>query len=160
MVYRIATALVILVVCTQCANGDLNSTEQTGPIVVENQGQICFNESENSLEAWGVFKPKGCFSSGCTRPLQQKIDIRVDTTQFTIHFETRFTLIDPLAAKGFQKGSYECSADCGGAGEIHFDLGDVERGSYAIWLGSRKLGQISFPPEVITGQDICFGEQW
>ncbi len=130
------------------------------PLAIQNEGYICFREYDDALHVEGYFIPKGCFSSSCTRPIQQSVDIKVDTTRFTIRFNTLFVVIDPFAAQGLERGSYACTEDCAGAGIIKFVIGDVDRGTYAVWLGERNLGQISFPPDTITGRDICFGEQW
>jgi hypothetical protein len=130
------------------------------PLYIQNEGYLCFSEYADALLARGYFIPKGCFSSSCTRPIQQSIDIKVDTASFAIRFNTLFVVIDPFAAQRLQRGSYACTEDCGGAGIIKFEIGDVERGNYTVWLGERNLGRISFPPETITGRDSCFGEQW
>jgi hypothetical protein len=146
--------------CSTTSSTTFVSPLPNNVVIIQNEGYICFHEIENSLEARGYFIPKGCFSSSCTRPIRQTIDIMVDTAQFAIRFNTLFVLIDPYAAQGKPRGSYACTDDCGGAGSIQFDIGDLERGTYSVWLGERNLGQISFPPNIITGRDICFGKQW
>ncbi|GEM_PF-1947480 len=152
--------LVALAGCGSTSTTTFVSPLPSDAIVVENEGRICFHEFENSLEVQGYFVPRGCFSSSCTRPIQQTVHIQVDTAQFALRFNTRFVLIDPYAAQGKTRGSYRCTEDCDGAGSIQFEIGDLERGTYSVWLGERNLGQISFPPDTITGRDICFGEQW
>lgn len=146
--------------CASTPNNTFVSPLPSNAIVIQNEGYICFREFENSLEVQGYFIPKGCFSSSCTRPIQQTVDIKIDTAQFALRFDTLFVLIDPYAAQGKPRGSYACTEDCGGAGSIQFEIGDLERGTYSVWLGERNLGQISFPPSTITGRDVCFGEQW
>jgi len=131
---------IILVGCTQAPNGTFVSPVPSGAVVVQNEGYICFTEFDNSLEVRGYFTPRGCFSSSCRRPVQQTVDVQVDTTQFAIRFNTRFVVIDPYAAQGALRGSYVCTDDCGGAGDIQFNIGDVERGTYSVWLGERNLG--------------------
>ncbi len=151
---------VALTGCVPSPNTTFVSPLPGDAIVIQNEGYICFHEFENSLEVRGYFNPKGCFSSSCTRPIQQTVDIKVDTTRFAIQFNTLFVLIDPYAVQGKPRGSYVCTEDCGGAGSVQFDIGDLERGTYSVWLGERNLGQISFPPDTITRRDICFGELW
>ena len=158
---QVGLVLAVLGGCTKPPAGNkFVSPVPTGAVVVQNEGYVCFDEFEDSLEVSGYFIPKGCFSSSCTRPVQQFVDIQVDTTQFVIRLSTRFVLVNPYAVQGMPRGSYGCTADCGGAGSIRFEIGDVERGIYSVWLGERNLGQISFPPVVITGQDRCFGDRW
>lgn len=124
-------------------------------VVVKNEGRVCFEEFDNSLELRGHFSPKGCFSSSCTRPIEQSFVVRVDTEQYTIRLYANFVLVDPYGSE-----PHRCTADCGGAGGIDFDIGDVERGTYSIWLGEMRLGELTVPPESLTGHDICFGEPW
>ncbi len=131
------------------------SYKEGDPIVVENRGQICFEESD-SVEVSGHFKPQGCFSSSCTQPIEQFVYVKLDNVQNVIQFETRFVLIDPLA----HIENHVCTEDCDGAGRIEFEIGAVDQGVYTIRLGENNLGEINFPPIKITGQDICFGEPW
>lgn len=135
---------IILAGCSQPAGSSIGSLQPDSAIILENEGYICFEEYENSLEVRGFFIPKGCFSSTCTRPIQQDIGIQVDTTNMQFRFDTRFVLIDPYAASGKPGGSYECSADCDGAGRIQFEIGDVDRGTYTIWLGERNWAKSVF----------------
>lgn len=118
--------------------------------VIDNQGQICFKEIDKSTVVQGYFRPKGCFSSSCTRTLEQSLTTRVDPARFRIEFDARFALAST--------GDELCTDDCGGAGTALFDIGDVDSGVYSVWLGSDSLGVLDIPPDSIAGQDFCLGE--
>ncbi len=105
--------------------------------VIENEGTIYFENLTSSIELIARAHPEGCFSSSCTRPLEQSGSVRIDTERFALHFETQFVLQRDIGGA--------CTADCGGGGHIEFRIGDVERGVYTVWLGHKKLGQLEVP---------------
>jgi hypothetical protein len=122
--------------------------------ILENAGQICFREFDPSThELRGAFRPKGCFSSSCTLPLEQKAEVQLDDRQFAIRFTTRFVLKDTA----IRAPEAACTADCQGGGTANFKISSVKDGNYTIWLGDRKLGNLEVPPNL--SQDICFGEE-
>jgi hypothetical protein len=121
-----------------------------GAIVVENSGQICFRPCDECRTLQATFRPAGCFSSSCTRDVQQFGDVRVDQESFKIQFRTRFVAIDPLGP-----GVHACTADCYKP-STEFWIGHVRVGTYSIWLGEKEVGELPVPPVSLTGKPICF----
>jgi hypothetical protein len=111
-----------------------------GAVVQENQGSVCFQNYSNTIEVTASIHPEGCFSSSCIRPIQQVGTFTLDSSQRRLLFQSRFVLIDR-----FGDNIHGCTADCGGGGRIEFDIGDLDRGTYSVWLGNLKLGDIEVP---------------
>jgi hypothetical protein len=145
-VFCLLSFALILLFCSQVPS----QVYPPGAWTIDNQGQVCFKEIDNSTAVQGYFRPKGCFSSSCTRTLEQSLTTRVDPVRFRIELDARFVLVP--------YGNGLCTHDCNGAGTVQFDIGDVDSGVYSIWLGSDSLGVINIPPKSITGQDLCLGE--
>jgi len=149
---RLLTPLFLLSLCA-CSPTAPDSTDDfpDDAVIVRNDGQICFDEMANSNVVRGAFRPKGCFSSSCTRTLAQSVRIRVKPEEFRIEFSTFFVLAGPAEPVA-------CTRDCNGARTIQFDIADIDSGVYAIWLGDSNLGSLNVPPDSITSEAVCFGE--
>lgn len=146
LAYGSLTSLVLL--CSPI-NEEGNSLPKEA-ITVENAGQICLEMAH--LEVKGHFTPQGCFSSSCTQPLEQYIDVRVLLQEKKICFMTHFVLFDPNGPE-----PHLCTDDCNGAGSFYFDIGNVDSGTYSIWLGESNLGTVIIPFDSVQTQDTCFG---
>jgi hypothetical protein len=135
-----------------------SSDAQTEVLIIENEGEVCFTGCPQCQELRAHFRPEGCFSSSCTRILEQFGEVTVDQSAFAIRFHTRFILDRRLP------GQFGCTGDCGGGRSVEFDLGFLERGRYSVWLGDSKVGDLNVPPDTPTNRDvagiraICFGE--
>ncbi|CAG0936514.1 hypothetical protein TFLX_05393 [Thermoflexales bacterium] len=122
---------------------------------IENAGWICFREYDLfTHELGGVFRPKGCFSSTCTRRQEEKVDVELDGSNMALKFVTKFVVLD-IATHTPQE--QVCSADCN-SDEMAFKLADVMTGTYAAMLGDQKMGSLEVPPTFIQVGGICFGE--
>ncbi len=125
-----------------------------GAIVQENLGRICFQTASVSTQVQGQILPVGCYSSACTRPVQQVYALDLDETQRQLRFQSRFVLQNlaynqPLA----------CTRDCTGGGSMSFDLGDLQPGAYSVWLGDLNLGQFQVPPPAGAGGPGCLSSE-
>ena len=126
------------------------------PVVIENQGWVCFNEYDAGTSALrGTFRPKGCYSSSCTRPLEQKVDVALDGNRSEIRFRTHFTLLDTTVREPEPRS---CTADCDGGGRIPFEVSDVKAQSYSVWIGDRNFGTIQVTTSLSITNAICLGE--
>lgn len=133
---------------------DATPTLPDSTTIIENAGQICFRAFDNSTkELRGVFSPTGCFSSSCTLPLEQRVDVKLDDSQFAIRFTTRFVLKDTTVRVPEPR---TCTADCNGGGTIDFKISGVKGGNYSVWLGNRELGSLEIPPKFPSAEGICF----
>lgn len=130
--------LPLLAVCATSSNGPPSqSIADTRVILIENDGVVCFWELYNTLEVRGYFSPAGCYSSFGTSPLEQSLSVKLDPKQYRIEFDTRFVVLVNSARSW--------TGDCCGAGLVSFDLGNVPRGRYSVWLGERRLGSVQIP---------------
>jgi hypothetical protein len=123
--------------------------------IVENAGWICFREYNLSArELGGIFRPKGCFSSTCTRRQEEKIDTETNRSQMELRFSTRVVVLD-IATHTPQE--QVCSADCN-SDDIAFKFADVVTGTYTVVLGDQELGNLEVPPAFKEVEGICFGD--
>jgi len=149
------TMLVIVLLASGCA------APTPMPVIqkiwtVENAGLICFrNYNLSTRELGGIFRPKGCFSSSCTVPQAQKVDVQLVHSQGALKFVTRFILLDTMVRT---PGAPACTADCDGGGEVPFKFADVMTGTYTVILGNREMGSLGVPPTFTEAAGICFGE--
>jgi len=147
----LSLCLLLLVSCATSSNGlSGRFSSSVGEQVIEDEGIVCFRPFDNTVEVRGYYRPSGCFSSSCTRPIEESLTVRVDTDASRIQFDTCFVLAQP-----YDPVVHGCTQDCGGAGSIQFEIGDVEPGTYSVWIGREKLGEIDVPSRVPSGRDIC-----
>jgi hypothetical protein len=124
-------------------------------LTIENAGKICFRDYNLSTrELGGTFRPKGCFSSSCTVPQAQQVDVQLDNSQGVLKFVTKFVLLDTSV----RTPPKVCTADCDGGGEVPFKFTDVMTGTYTVILGDQKMGNLEVPPIFKEDEGICFGE--
>lgn len=71
-----------------------------------------------------------------------------------LRFLTRFVLFDPI-----RNPDHICTGDCGGAGSVEFDIGSLERGMYAIWIGDKQVGELYLPFDFSYPDTICFSSR-
>lgn len=122
---------------------------------IENAGQICFRKYDISThELGGVFRPTGCFSSSCTIPQEQQVDVHLDSSQGVLKFATKFVLLDTSV----RTPAKVCTTDCDGGGELPFKFADVTTGTYTVILGDRTMGSLGVPLILKEDEGICFGE--
>ncbi|MBN1992989.1 MAG: hypothetical protein JW953_09825 [Anaerolineae bacterium] len=147
-------AVFLLSLLIACAYTDreypiITPIPKDGVRIVENSGRICFESDTNA-----IYLPKGCYSSSCTRVVQQFGDVRVDEEAFTIHFNTKLVTIDPL--ENFWMRSHPCTTDCIDVGVMEFYLAAMASGTYSIWLGEKKIGELNVPLEISRDNPLCF----
>jgi hypothetical protein len=121
-------------------------------VVIENEGQLCFSRCNPCLDLQAKFRPSGCFSSSCTEVLDRSVSGSVDAVSSVIQVDARFVLLLPEGSPRL------CTADCGGAGSVTTHLGEVIEGTYSIWLGSERLGELIVPAQP-DGAWECFENQ-
>lgn len=136
-----------------------SSPSSTPPLrkvwTIENAGFICFREYNLSTRKLsGVFRPKGCFSSTCTRRQEEKVNAELDDSQMTLKFMTKFVVLD-VATHTPQEQM--CSADCN-SDEVPFEFANMMTGTYTVTLGDEKMGSLEVPPTFTEAAGICFGE--
>ena len=155
MLKRVALTLLALIVLSSACGAPTITPPPQKTWVVENAGWICFREYDPlTRELGGIFRPKGCFSSTCTRRQEEKVDTKLDSNQKTLKFVTEVVVID-IATHTPQE--QVCSADCN-SDDIAFKFADVVTGTYMVLLGEQELGQLAVPPTFTEFEGICFGE--
>jgi hypothetical protein len=151
---RIALLMMVLAASPACAALQGESGTPTPPlesklVLVEDLGEVCFTTPPGYLNVTGRFRPRGCYSSSGSRPLEQTLSVKVDPDRFRIEFRTSF-LIEITPARSFTQ-------DCEGGGMMSFEIGDVEQGVYSIWIGDKRVGKLAVPFAGATDQ-LCLGE--
>lgn len=122
---------------------------RAGSRVVENTGFVCFKKmSQDSKSIYVDVRPPGCYSSSCTEVLEQSGDMAVDEKNRVIRFHSRFEFRD------ISNVVETCTADCGGAGRLRFEVEALSPGEYEIWLGEERLGSLHMP----LSRSVCMGE--
>jgi hypothetical protein len=119
-------------------------------IVVENRGEMCFQIDDQGNMMASV-KPEGCFSTTCTRPVQQVGKVMVDRRDFKIRFETRFVLAET------SRFPLPCIENCAGGGRLDFNLGVLEVGDHSLWHGGIGIGKLKVFSGLPTPRQ-CFPE--
>jgi len=114
--------------------------------IVENAGMVCFEEFEKSSGLRGYFIPRGydCYYDCGLQSSQASLFVTVDTHRSTIRLYTSF------AMQQFTPKPRICLDVCAEV-VIDFAIRDGEHGTYSLWLGDEKLGEITIPTE-----RICF----
>jgi hypothetical protein len=120
-------------------------------IIVENRGEICFRVDENGNMIASV-SPEGCFSTTCTRQVQQVGKVVIDDRDFELRFETRFVLAEA------SRFPLPCIDNCSGGGRIDFNLGMLEVGDYFVWHGEERVGKLMVFSGLPTPQQ-CFSKE-
>jgi hypothetical protein len=119
-----------------------------GTRVFINQDQVCIQppvpgSAVIRFSIGGV----GCYSSSCTEVFWRRGDLKVDLENHALRLSSIFVVRPRIEAER------ACTADCGGAGVIWFELQSLPAGSYAIWLGDQKLGDLQVP--LSPDQFVC-----
>jgi hypothetical protein len=125
------------------------------PRIVENAGEICFhtyNAETGTLE--GIFYPEGCYSSSCTRILEQTAHATWNEQAREIHIESRFVLLDTTVRFPEPR---TCNADCGGGGEVSLVLEGLKGNSYRVVLGATTLGVLQLSE--VNPRGLCLGSR-
>lgn len=117
---------------------------------IENEGEVCIQPCVNCTNVTATFRPAGCFSSSCYRPIEQRASVRIEEPQHAIRLDTRFVVVRSAPLEAY------CTMDCSGAGQVEFSIGDLEEATYSIWLGQHKVGELSVPLPPTFGRDLCF----
>ncbi len=126
-----------------------------GTDIIENDGMLCFyparsgNPPTNNLSVQ-VYS-SGCYSSSCSIVYERAGQIKIDQAAFAIHLSSRFA-VKPLGYQRFgTKWACGCTADCGGAGMLEYQTGNLQDGTYQVYLGETRLGSFSLP----LTHDLC-----
>lgn len=127
-----------------------------GVLVVENEGQVCFRTCDNCGEMEASVVPKGCFSSSCDLVLDQSGGVEVDRTAKALRFRARFVILDISHSGTVQT----CSADCNNRFVSFYDH-NIEFGTWSVWLGETKLGDVTVTFRGPTNQiSVCVGDNY
>jgi hypothetical protein len=139
-----------------CSTVPTPSPSPQKAVTIENAGLICFKEYDAlTKQLAGTFRPKGCFSSSCTSPLEQTVKAELNKSRGAIILNSKFVLLDLTVRT---PGAPACTADCGGGGDIPFKFADVMTGTYTVILGDQEMGSMEVPPVFDKFEGICFGE--
>ncbi|MCB0063415.1 MAG: hypothetical protein KDE19_14940 [Caldilineaceae bacterium] len=77
-------------------------------------------------------------------------ELQVDLENHRLRFFLRFMVKGYSYAPGGPVCT--CTADCGGAGTLEFDITDLPEGTYQVELGTAMLGEIFIP---VFGSSEC-----
>jgi hypothetical protein len=113
----------------------LNPRRPQPVMTIENRGEICFRIDDVGDMIASV-SPEGCFSPGCTQQVQKVGKAVVDRRNLELSFETLFVLAET------SRFPFPCIDDCFGGGTIDFNLGMLDVGDYAVWLGDENIGKL------------------
>lgn len=125
--------------------------------LIENEGILCFREYENSSIVEGYFRPRGCFSSSCWQLVEKSLTVQVVEEKDQLRFYTRVMLKDFSIINGKQ---VVCTADCSNVADINFNVSNVPRKKYSVWLGDLKIGEFSNATKTITQTTTCLGRAY
>lgn len=156
LVYSILLAS-LLMLASACSVTDEKPPTQVipeGPIILENKGRVCFYPiSENILRASISTGDSACLPSGCTEVLERRGDIGVDIAESIIQLHSRFVALD-IARTPLPSGELQsCADNCGGAGRLDFETGELKVGTYTVRLGEEVMGNIDIP---FRQGHVCF----
>lgn len=118
---------------------------------VENRGEICFQPGDTGHMLVRV-NPEGCFSPNCSRPTLLEGTAILDRDRWELRFDTHFVIAET------SRFPFPCSEDCTGGHTIHFDLGVLDVGDYAVWVGDERVGDLMVFSGLPT-PDQCFQTQ-
>ncbi len=124
-----------------------SSSIPSDALIEENLGQVCFYRRSPTQFRVSV-STLVCLPTGCTLVYQRTGVMKIDSQKRAIRFSTRFA-VKTVAMIGASCG---CDADCGGAGWLEFETGQLSEGVYAVMLGNLKLGDLVIP----ANTDPCF----
>jgi hypothetical protein len=136
-------------------------TAQAGPpplplgaatFIDENTGKLCLEPYGGRVRS--VWYPYS-LTIACSREVQRLGDVRVDEQAHTIRFYARLVYIDPL---GPRSNGHTCPAASYDPPVMQFDyLGndDRERGTYSVWWGGSRIGDVILGQTEAISQTIC-----
>jgi hypothetical protein len=135
--------------------GEIHSPwlKSSGIDVIENQGRICFLPGQyGNLPTSDVLiqvYSSGCYSSSCTLVYERTGQLEIDQAAFSIHVSSRFVVKSLRYSRfGVRVGEGEgraCTADCGGAGLLEYEIGPLRDGVYRFYIGETLVGWLMFP---------------
>ena len=53
-----------------------------------------------------------------------------------------------------------CTADCSSVGDISFNISNVPRKKYSVWLGDSQVGEFSNATKTVTQTMTCMGRAY
>lgn len=113
----------------------INPKRPTMNGVVENWGTICFwYDDVGNIQA--SVSPEGCYSTTCTRPIQQVGSAIVHEQDFIIDLESRFVLEET------SRFPLPCIENCAGGGTVSFVLGELAVGDYEVRFRDEIVGEL------------------
>lgn len=150
----IATLSLVLVACgsggppSQAGLPPLPPADVT--FIGENTGQLCLEPYYSLVRP--VWYPTGA-TEGCSEEVQRLGDVRIDERARTIRFYTRHVYIDPLGPRS----THTCVAAGYAFVPMPFDFvgGTMQHGTYAVWWGDSKVGEIRIGQVPPISQTIC-----
>lgn len=125
------------------------------PLLIQDAGRICFYTYDAAIgKLEGKFQPRGCYSSSCTRILEQSMTTSVDEQTGALRLKSTFVLLNTRVISPEHR---ECTADCdgGGAAPVVFERLTGER--YTVFLGTESLGEIALAEVNRANQPVCLG---
>jgi len=155
--------LIVLVACSPSGAADSPCSKPQTPLIgtvpatpapegatlIANAGQVCFSPiTSNNLR---VQVSAGCYSSSCTAVFERTGGIEVDQGSYAISLQSRFVLMDINQLNGSEEPC-ACTEDCGGAGLLEYETGELVEGVYFVSLGGTSIGQVSIP---LQSDSVC-----
>jgi hypothetical protein len=133
--------------CTQYQRQGISISQPTPTsetIVIEDSGEVCIQPQSSRMNI--SVRADKCFSGtiDCTAILEQSGAVNVDRNHFTIRLHSRFVV---------QASNQGCDMDCNHM-SIAFNLFAMPLGTYSVWLGKSKLGEVNTSDGVEPS--ICF----
>jgi hypothetical protein len=149
--------LIAMLPLSACRQSSTNKSPAIGDVTPtaillesENAGTICFTKPDSKTTLKGNFIFFDCFSGTCTGTSNQNITAVVDTNRLSIRF-TAFAKVEVFDTQH----DTPCVDACTPL-QTSFKIENLEKGTYAIWLGDYQLGELKIPYEPISGADTCF----
>lgn len=132
-----AVFLVGLIFLTACTG--LVRKPQAG-IVIEDDISLCLALSSDAAVS-ATLQPADCYSYREVRPWQQLAVAVIDRRAGSIRFDSTFQL-QPT------RSIFPRTPDCQGGGRLELKLGQLDAGSYQLFVGNTFVGQLAIPNEL------------
>jgi len=89
--------------------------------------------------------------------VEKSLTVQVVEEKDQLRFYTRVMLKDFSIINGKQVG---CTADCSSVADINFNVSNVPRKKYSVWLGDLKIGEFSNATKTITQTTTCLARAY
>ncbi len=119
--------------------------QQSDAGTVNENASVCFDSDGIAGRIAGFVTVQGCYSSSCTRVPERSFEVNVDEPNKEIRVSARFVLESTDAMI--------CTMDCGGAGQVWFDMDGYEPRVYDVYVSGTLKGELDLSD---SSQQACF----